>query len=292
VGRSSEPVATSANHSGALQPVDGNLQDSVENIDPNLRTAPKENPTNTTAEQLENRSELSSAVASGEERIDLRRVATNELGVAFSPSSSNSNQAAAVQESLMSPADLPRGTGSNFTEPAADSIQQATTQSEVAEQIRLDRYRLIQRVARSFNRLGPDGGNVQLRLHPPELGTLFMQVRLEGRNISARMVTESAAAREVIMDSLPQLRQRLAEQGYEVAQINVEIADSTSNQTGRGDDRQQSSEHPGDYRAPERQWTRTADRSQQSVNREGLEPKIRLDFLHGSRLSGGVDLQA
>lgn len=99
-----------------------------------------------------------------------------------------------------------------------------------------EQIRLIQRVARSFNRLSADGGSVQLRLHPPELGSLSMQVRLEGRNMIAQMTTESAAAREVILESLPQLRSRLAQQGFEVTQITVDVADPSA--TGsQGDSR-------------------------------------------------------
>lgn len=114
-----------------------------------------------------------------------------------------------------------------------------------------DRVRLIQRVARSFSRLGPDGGNVQLRLHPPELGALAMQVRIERGSLSAHMLTESPAAREVILDSLPQLRSRLAQQGFEVTQISVDVGQvdvgvfDGSNSSGNPSDGQSnSSRHP------------------------------------------------
>jgi len=54
-----------------------------------------------------------------------------------------------------------------------------------------------------------------------------MQVRIEGRNMSAQLTAESTAAREVIIESLPQLRSRLAEQGFEIVQITVEVADQS-----------------------------------------------------------------
>jgi flagellar hook-length control protein FliK len=102
---------------------------------------------------------------------------------------------------------------------------------------RAEKARLVQRVARSFSRIGPTGGNLQIKLHPPELGALAVQVRIEGKNMTARLTTESHAAREVIMESLPQLRSRLAEQGYEVVQFTVDVASdgsSLGNQTGAG----------------------------------------------------------
>ncbi len=55
--------------------------------------------------------------------------------------------------------------------------------------------------------------------------------------MSAKLTTESQAAREVIMESLPQLRTRLAEQGYDVVQFTVDVASDSAtmdNQSGQG----------------------------------------------------------
>lgn len=105
-----------------------------------------------------------------------------------------------------------------------------------------EKVRMIQRVARSFNRLGPDGGEVNLRLHPPELGSLNVQVRMEGRSMTAKLTTESVAAREVILESLPTLKSRLAEQGIEVALFQVDVADNGNADAGLGRGDQQAFE--------------------------------------------------
>lgn len=86
-----------------------------------------------------------------------------------------------------------------------------------------ERVRLVQRVARSFSRLGPDGGQVTLKLHPPQLGVLNMSVRIEGQSMTARLHTETAGARDAILENLPVLRERLAEQGIEVESFHVEV---------------------------------------------------------------------
>ena len=112
--------------------------------------------------------------------------------------------------------------------------------SQTGQQVdisRAEKVRLAQRVARSFSRVGPTGGNIQLKLHPPELGSLAVNIKIEGKSMSAKLTTESQAAREVIMESLPQLRTRLAEQGYEVVQFTVDVASdsaTTDNQSGTG----------------------------------------------------------
>lgn len=109
---------------------------------------------------------------------------------------------------------------SKATQPNQPSSPDELTQHE--------RIRLVQRVARSFARLGPTGGQINLRLHPPQLGSLNVQVRLEGRSMTAKLTTETSAARDAILESLPVLRGRLAEQGYEVSQFQVEVADNNA----------------------------------------------------------------
>lgn len=112
--------------------------------------------------------------------------------------------------------------------------------SQTGQQVdisRAEKVRLAQRVARSFSRVGPTGGSVQLKLHPPELGSLAVNIKIEGKSMSAKLTTESQAAREVIMESLPQLRTRLAEQGYDVVQFTVDVASesaTTDNQSSTG----------------------------------------------------------
>lgn len=86
-----------------------------------------------------------------------------------------------------------------------------------------ERVRLVQRVARSFSRLGPEGGQVTLKLHPPQLGVLNMSVRIEGQSMTAKLHTETAGARDAILENLPVLRERLAEQGIEVESFHVEV---------------------------------------------------------------------
>lgn len=105
-----------------------------------------------------------------------------------------------------------------------------------------DRLRLIQRISRSFSRLGPTGGQINLKLHPPQLGSLNVQVRLQGKDMAAKLTTENAAAREVLLENLPLLRGRLAEQGFEVSQFQVDVADNNSNATA-GHQQQDSFQH-------------------------------------------------
>ncbi len=145
-------------------------------------------------------SSLVNSVANGESGLD------GSAPASAGPSSTNSASKAAASSAR------PEG---------ADSQSSVLTQQE--------RVRLVQRVSRSFARLGPTGGQINIKLHPPQLGSLNVQVRLEGRTMTAKLSTETAAARDAILESLPVLRSRLAEQGFEVSQFQVEVADNNSN---------------------------------------------------------------
>ncbi|MEZ6074474.1 MAG: flagellar hook-length control protein FliK [Pirellulaceae bacterium] len=72
------------------------------------------------------------------------------------------------------------------------------------------------------------GGQINIRLHPPQLGSLNVQVRMEGRTMTAKLTTETSTARDVILESLPSLRSRLAEQGFQISSFHVEVADNNA----------------------------------------------------------------
>ena len=146
------------------------------------------------------------------------------------------------------------GSGRTASANASESPDQPR---EITQQ---ERVRLVQRVARSFSRLGPDGGQVTLKLNPPQLGVLNVSIKIEGQTMTARLQTETTAARDVIIDNLPVLRDRLSEHGIEVEKFQVEVGQqedlaSGSGQSGNafgnnGDSQQNSSTAPAevDYR--------------------------------------------
>lgn len=108
----------------------------------------------------------------------------------------------------------PPGTAENAQRP----IPKESTGPGVA-----DRIRLVQRVANAFQRLGMDGGQVRIRLHPAELGGVRLDLQIQGNRLNARVIAETEAARGVLREHLPDLRQRLAEQGIQIERIDVEL---------------------------------------------------------------------
>ncbi len=99
-------------------------------------------------------------------------------------------------------------------------------ESSASEQA--DRARFVQRVARAFESAGDRGGTVRLRLHPPDLGSLRLDVAVRNGTMNARLEVETDTARTMLLDSLPALRERLAEQDITVGRFEVALADRSS----------------------------------------------------------------
>lgn len=102
-----------------------------------------------------------------------------------------------------------------------------------------DRLRLVQRVARAVQTAEQRGGELKLRLSPPELGSLRLQVHLTDGALSARIETDNPAAKQVLIDNLPALRERLAEQNIRVEKFDVDLSNSGGGGTSQTPQQQQ-----------------------------------------------------
>lgn len=92
----------------------------------------------------------------------------------------------------------------------------------------VDRTRFVQRVARAFQRAGETEGEIRLRLSPPELGAVKLEVSLRDGAMTARLETETTTARNLLMDNLPQLKEKLAEQNIRIETFEVEVRDQSN----------------------------------------------------------------
>ncbi|MCS7033931.1 MAG: flagellar hook-length control protein FliK [Phycisphaerae bacterium] len=70
----------------------------------------------------------------------------------------------------------------------------------------------------------PDGGTMQIRLDPPELGTLLIHVTVRGGLVEATFQTPSAQASQLLSHSLVQLKHALESQGVGVDRLSVSQA--------------------------------------------------------------------
>jgi flagellar hook-length control protein FliK len=92
----------------------------------------------------------------------------------------------------------------------------------------IDRERFIERVSRAFQAANDRGSPLRLRLSPPELGSLRLEIRVDqGGQVSARLEAETPAARSMLLDSLPALRDRLEQQDIKVTRFDVDLLDQS-----------------------------------------------------------------
>jgi len=123
------------------------------------------------------------------------------------------------------PAKEPSGTTSSAERAPADQAPR-TEQAQ--------RIRFVQRVARAFASAGNRGGSVRLRLSPPELGSLRLEMTVRDGVLVARVETETHAARQMLLDNLPALRQRLAGHDVKVERFQVDVSGGWDRDTSPG----------------------------------------------------------
>jgi flagellar hook-length control protein FliK len=70
--------------------------------------------------------------------------------------------------------------------------------------------------------------SLQMRLHPPELGSVRLTLSVKEGEVRLAMETSTEAARQVITQNLDTLRNTLVQQGYEVGRMDVSLAGSFS----------------------------------------------------------------
>jgi flagellar hook-length control protein FliK len=110
----------------------------------------------------------------------------------------------------------------------AELLTQTTSGTGRRSSVEVDATRLLTRVARAFTAARQRDVEVHLRLSPPELGSLRLDVRVQDGTLVARLQTETEEARAAIIDNLPALRDRLADQGVRIERFDVDLMQQQS----------------------------------------------------------------
>lgn len=118
---------------------------------------------------------------------------------------------------------------------------------------RVDPARFIGRVAKAFQTANERGGTLQLRLSPPELGSLRLELTVKDGVMSASLQTENANARRLLLEHLPDLRDRLAQQNIRVDRFDVDVRRDGSGSQADARGSQQQFQHQPDQSSPRRQ---------------------------------------
>lgn len=90
---------------------------------------------------------------------------------------------------------------------------------------------LVERIVGSVRQSQSTGQQLKIRLSPPELGTLQIEVSLKNGQYTAKLEVQNNQTQKVINDNIAQLREALAKSGVAIDRIDVHInTDSSEDQ--------------------------------------------------------------
>jgi flagellar hook-length control protein FliK len=131
----------------------------------------------------------------------------------------------------------------------------------------IDRGRFLGRVESAIRTAQQRDGRVQVRLSPPELGSLRIELSIQHGVLAARLEAETATARNVLLDNLPALRERLAQQDIRVERFDVDVrADAGGNGHGNGAQQEQAAAEPA--------WRQEQGRQRRHATRETVASRV------------------
>ncbi len=106
------------------------------------------------------------------------------------------------------------------------------------------------RIARGLqSALAQRGGTVTLRLHPPELGILKVQMQIQEGQVRAQFMTDNAAAKGLLTQELGNLRTALERQGLTVERLEVQMQPTQTTNMQSGQQSMTQQDQPEDGRS-------------------------------------------
>ena len=146
-----------------------------------------------------------------------------------------------------------------------------------------DRARFVQRVGRALQAAQSRDGQIQLRLSPPELGSLRISISVQEGLISAKLETETVAARNILLDNLPALRERLAEQEIRIEKFDVDVPRDGGHEAGSS-----GTEDPQARRSPTNSGQSLPERESVAAETSSTGPST---TINGPVADGGLDVR-
>ncbi|KDC49253.1 flagellar hook-length control protein FliK [Pseudoalteromonas fuliginea] len=100
--------------------------------------------------------------------------------------------------------------------------------------IKSDAAKLLQERVSSM--LSINNKEAEIRLDPPEMGSMQIRIRSDAEQAQINFVVQNQQAKEALEQSLPRLREMLAQQGIELGDSSISYGDSKNESTEQNDD--------------------------------------------------------
>lgn len=155
---------------------------------------------------------------------------------------------------------------------APPSARADGSNSPVSSAVRTDAAaeQVVDRAAAAIRQSHDQGRQLRIRLHPPELGALQVDVTVRDGAVSARLEVQTAAAHQTLVEHLGQLREALSQSGAPVERIDVQLADPTR-EDGRPDGQPRQDGQSSDREGRQQQSRRDPHQRQQAPEEETPE---------------------
>ncbi len=152
------------------------------------------------------------------------------LAVAALPRESDSDSGESSPHEAADPTEANAIEGARSRDAArAESADEAA----LPERPNIDPARFVSRVSRAIEFADQRGGGpVELRLSPPELGSLQVKIQVKDGVMTAKLEVETPAARNALLDNLPALRDRLEQQQVRIDKFDVDVRDQQQQRGG------------------------------------------------------------
>ena len=121
---------------------------------------------------------------------------------------------------------------------------------------------------------------MRIRLHPPELGALQIEISARDGVLTARLEVQTPSTRQVILENMSLLRDALSQNGMAVERISVQLAHENWNDDGQSEfthhqEQESKSEQPSEQQHGQ---------SEQPTEEQEPEPQMVRSGLHIDQL--------
>ncbi|MUH72212.1 flagellar hook-length control protein FliK [Psychrosphaera haliotis] len=125
--------------------------------------------------------------------------------------------------------------------PKLENIAQAKSELMIKENILFNKQELASNIQQQVGlMMARNMKSIDIRLDPPELGSMQIKLHLGAENASVSFVVASQQAKDALEGSIPKLRELLEQQGLQLADSNVKKDNSNGQNNANGDEQSDS----------------------------------------------------
>ena len=119
------------------------------------------------------------------------------------------------------------------TQQNTSMAQKANVDTNIAQTFNLQKNDVVKALHDKVNAmLNINNKEAEIRLDPPELGSMQIRIRSEAEQAQVNFVVQNQQAKEALEQSMPKLKEMLAEQGIQLGESNIQQDSGSSSEQG------------------------------------------------------------